>query len=204
MFDGKSILQSAFLLTDVTGVEIFGMSIMHYRSNGIFITRGGSHRIIGNRINGVLNNGISVSSSSGNLLWKNEICYAVDGIAIVGGSVNNHVLENLVTLCRDDGIETFFLDDNNNVLAGNVAVKNGGFGMEIWGDNNLTAGNGLIGNRLGGISVGQGSSSAAVGNLVQNSGSRGCFLINHNNLFFGENRVEANLREGITVLSDFP
>lgn len=203
VFDGKSLLQSAFILTDVTGVEIYGMSIMHYRSNGIFITRGGSHRIIGNKINGVLNNGISVSSSSGNLLWKNEICHAVDGIAIVGDSVNNHVLENLITLCEDDGIETFFLNDSNNVLAGNVAVKNGGFGIEIWGDNNLAADNVLIGNRLGGISVGQGSSSVAIGNLVKNSGSRGCFLLNHTNLFFGGNKVETNLREGITALSDF-
>lgn len=200
VFDGKSILAAAFILNDVTGVEVNGVSIMHYRVNGIRIERGGGHRIVGNKINRVLVYGINVTFSRENLIWKNEICHAVDGVLLGGSSVNNHILENLATLCEDDGFESFSQTDSNNVFAGNVAINNGGFGLEVWGNNNLMLNNVLVSNRLGGINVSNGSNSIAIGNLVKNSGSRGCFA----NLFFGENNVEGNLREGITVLGTFP
>lgn len=61
----------------------------------------------------------------------------------------------------------------------------------------------LVCNRLGGINVSNGSNSVAIGNVVKDSGSRGCFLTTHANLFFGENQVEANLREGIVVSGTF-
>lgn len=116
VFDGKSLLQSAFILTDVTGVEISGVSIMHYRSDGISIVGGGGHRVVGNEINGVLNNGISVIASSGNLLWKNEVCRAVDSVQLASASINNHVIENLATFCEDDGFESFLPRDSSNVF----------------------------------------------------------------------------------------
>lgn len=198
VFDGKGILVHAFMLNDVTGV-----SIMHYRSDAFRIELGGAHRIVGNKINGVLGNGIFVITSAENLLWKNEICNALDGVQLISAGVNNHIIENLVTLCEDDGFECFGEVDSNNVFAGNIAINNGGFGLEISGSNNLLMDNILIGNRLGGMRISVGNNSVAIGNLILNSRSRGGFLDDHTNCFFGENKVEANHREGATLLGEF-
>lgn len=48
IFDGRSILSSAFVLSDVSGVVIDGINIRHYRASGILIQGGFGNRIINN------------------------------------------------------------------------------------------------------------------------------------------------------------
>lgn len=48
VFNGKSILIGAFNLIDVIGVKISGISIMHYRGNGILLDGGSGNRIVEN------------------------------------------------------------------------------------------------------------------------------------------------------------
>ena len=201
VFNGKSMLVGAFNLIDVSGVEIFGISIMHYRGNGIFINGGSGNRIVDNRINSVLNNGISISSSHDNLIWKNEICNAGDGIFLGSGSTNNRIIENSVKECLDDGYETFFENDSNNVFISNTAIDNGGYGLHIFGINNLLHNNILINNRLAGIHVNIGNNTVAINNIVNNSQFMGVRLLDHPNLFFGQNRVVDNKFTGIGSLT---
>lgn len=51
--------------------------------------------------------------------------------------------------------------------------------MEVWGDNNVLVNNAIVNNASGSIQVGTGSNSVAVGNLVRNAGSGGCFMLMH-------------------------
>lgn len=197
VFDGKSILINAFILNGVTGVEVNGVSIMHYRNNGILIRQGGGNRIVGNKINRVLNTGIRLFSTRENLVWKNEICNAFDGIQLILNCINNHIIENLATLCEDDGFECFGLTEDNNVLIGNIAINNGGFGVVNFGDNVLLVDNVLVGNRLGGISISINVNSVMLGNIIRNNPRNGCFMRELTNLFFAENKVEANRLEGV-------
>jgi len=201
LFNGKSMLVGAFNLIDVTGVEIIGISIMHYRGNGIFINGGSGNRIVENKINSVLNNGISISSSHDNLIWKNEICNAGDGIFLGSGSTNNRVIENSVKECLDDGYETFFENDSNNVFISNTAIDNGSYGLHIFGINNLLHNNILINNRLAGIHVNIGINTIATNNIVNNSQFMGVRILDHSNLFFGHNRVVDNRFTGIGALT---
>lgn len=200
VFNGKSILAAAFILNDVTGVEVNGVSIMHFRVNGIRIEQGGGHRIVGNKINRVLDTGIAVISSRENLLWKNEVCRTFVGVRLVAASVNNRLVENLTTLCIADGFESFSPEDSDNVFIGNTAINNGGFGLHCAGSNNLLADNLLVGNSFGGIGMETGNNSVATGNIIKNNMNRGGFLSGQDSLFFGENRVEANLRDGIAII----
>lgn len=203
VFNGKSILAAAFILNDVTGVEVNGVSIMHFRVNGIRIEQGGGHWIVGNKINRVLDTGIAVISSRENLLWKNEVCRTFVGVRLVAASVNNRLVENLTTLCIADGFESFSPEDSDNVFIGNTAINNCGFGLHCAGSNNLLADNLLVGNSFGGIGMETGNNSVATGNIIKNNMNRGGFLSGQDSLFFGENRVEANLREGIVVSGTF-
>ncbi|NLC77136.1 MAG: right-handed parallel beta-helix repeat-containing protein [Clostridia bacterium] len=200
VFNGKSILEVAFILNGVTGVEVSGISIMHYRLNGIRIQEGGGHRIVANKINRILDTGFAVISSGENLLWKNEICRTFIGVQLSFGSVNNRILENLAALCILDGFEIFSQNDSGNVFIGNTAINNGGFGMHCAGTNHLLVDNRLAGNAFGGLGFEPGSNSIAIGNVLEDNRNRGGFLFAQESLFFGGNNVKANLRDGIAVI----
>jgi hypothetical protein len=92
-------------------------------------------------------------------------------------------------------------DDSNNVFISNTAIDTGGYGLHIYGSNNLLHKNLLIDNKTGGINANIGRSTIAIGNIVKNSKNRGAIITEHSNLFFGENHVESNLNQGIAVLS---
>lgn len=62
IFDGKSTLLDAFLLPDVVGVMIEGITIRHYRASGILIEFGFGHRIVNNKIINMIENGVEVMS----------------------------------------------------------------------------------------------------------------------------------------------
>lgn len=200
VFNGKSTLISGIVLIDVIGVEINGISIMNYRGNGILLEVSHGNRIVRNKINNVLNNGIYLFSSHENLIWQNEICNAHDGVFLISGSTNNRVMENFVNKCFEDGFETFEEDDSNNVFISNTAIDNGGYGLHIYGRNNLLHKNLLINNITGGINTNNSRNTIATGNIIKNSKNRGAIIQEDINLFFGENLVESNRNQGIAVL----
>lgn len=102
IFDGKGILLDAFILPDVVGIGIEGITIRHYRASGILIESGLGHRIVNNKIHNMLEHGVEVVSSRANLIWKNEISYCYDGVLLIEGSTNNWVIENVATRCYGD------------------------------------------------------------------------------------------------------
>ncbi len=79
IFDGRSILTSAFVLSAVGGVVIEGINMRHYRASGILIQAGSGNRIVNNTINNMMDAGIEIVGSGGNLIWKNEICNCFEG-----------------------------------------------------------------------------------------------------------------------------
>jgi len=132
IFDGKSILLTAFTLSNVTGTAIEGINIKQYRANGILIQSGSGNRIVNNKISNTIGNAIDVFGSSGNLIWKNEICSCSDGVRLIQGSTSNRVIENVVKECFDDGFESFLAPDSNNAFISNTAMRSRFNGLDIY------------------------------------------------------------------------
>jgi len=202
IFDGKNILLDAFILMNVTGVEINGIKITNYQADGIRINEGTANRIIGNIIQDVSNIGIAVYSSSSNLIWKNKVIHAFDGILLRFGSTNNRVVENLVRLCEDDGIESWLLPDENNVFIGNTATNNARFGMEIFGPNNLVLFNVVKDNGSIGVFI-AGANIAVINNEIKNNNNSGVLLFTSSpNVFVGGNEVDCSKVFGVDIYSN--
>ncbi|NLY38053.1 MAG: hypothetical protein GX044_01980 [Firmicutes bacterium] len=202
VFDGGNILLNAFILEEVAGVEINGMKITNYQNNGIHIDGGLGHRIINNEIDNVTGRGIFAGSSTANLIWKNTVRRAFDGILLRFGSTNNRVVENLVQFCRDDGIESWLNEDENNVFAGNKASGNTRFGMEIFGVNNLVVDNIVESNGRIGLYV-AGSDVSVIGNKIKNNNNSGILFDSSSfNTFVGDNEVHANAVFGMDRYSN--
>ena len=68
------------VLSAVGGVVIEGINMRHYRASGILIQAGSGNRIVNNTINNMMDAGIEIVGSGGNLIWKNEICNCFEGI----------------------------------------------------------------------------------------------------------------------------
>lgn len=203
IFDGKSTLLTAFLLSDVVGVAIEGINIRHYRGSGLLIESGSGNRIVNNRINNMINDGIRLVSSSGNLIWKNEICNCFDGVRLTLGSTNNWIIENIVKECLDDAFETVFSSESNNAFISNRAIRNGGTGFNIFGSNNLLMDNLIIDNGQG-VVIFDGSNSLAIGNKIKGPKLNALTAFNeYSNYFAGENHIVCNNRIGINSLSEF-
>ncbi|WP_373000033.1 hypothetical protein [Lutispora sp.] len=84
ILDGKDILFTTITLSNVVGVGIEGINIRNYRFENIIIRSGSGNRIINNRIiSDPLSDGIEIVGSSGNLIWKNEICDSFKGRSLV-------------------------------------------------------------------------------------------------------------------------
>ena len=197
IFDGKSTLLDAFLLPDVVGVMIEGITIRHYRASGILIEFGFGHRIVNNKISNMIEHGVEVMSSRDNLIWRNEINKCYDGVLLIEGSTNNWVIENIATECYGDGYEAFLAPDSNNAFISNKAIRNRNNGLEIYGTNNLLMNNLLIDNGQG-VIINEGNSSVAIGNIIK--GTRvGTYTIfdGYFNHFVGGNNITCNRREGI-------
>lgn len=197
IFDGRSLLMDAFLLPDVIGVMIEGITIRHYRASGIAVEFGGSHGIVNNKITNMIENGIELMSSRGNLIWKNEIENCYDGVLLIEGSTNNWVIDNVARGCYGDGYEAFLGPDSDNAFISNLAIGNRNNGMEIYGSNNLLLDNILIDNGQG-VIINEGNSSLAIGNLIRGT-KLGTYQIfnEYFNHFVGDNNIVCNRREGI-------
>jgi len=202
IFDGNSILLTAFTLSDVSGVIIEGVNIRHYRANGILIESGSGNRIINNKINNMLSDGIAIVSSSSNLVWKNEICRCLNGVLLNLGSTNNWVIENIAKDCLDDGFETFLEQDNNNAFISNIIINYRDRALNLFGSNNLLLNNIVIDHEAG-IVIDVGSGSIAIGNTVKDCRLWGHIVFNEfSNYFAGENHVECNDGVGMSNISD--
>lgn len=203
IFDGKSILLTAFTLSNVTGTAIEGINIKQYRANGILIQSGSGNRIVNNKISNTIGNAIDVFGSSGNLIWKNEICSCSDGVRLIQGSTSNRVIENVVKECFDDGFESFLAPDSNNAFISNTAMRSRFNGLDIYGSNNLLLDNLLIDNGLG-IIINEGSGSVAIGNIVKGTKLGTHFVFNeYTNYFAGENNILCNRSIGTENNSQF-
>lgn len=198
IFDGRSTLVAAFILTNVTGVAIEGMHIKHYRVTGIEIDGGSGNRLIKNKISNILNIGILISDSGRNLIWNNEISRCGDGILLISeGSSNNWIIDNTVKECYDDGFEAVSATLSSNAFIANKAIKNRFTGFDIFGNNNLFLNNTSTDNNQG-MLLNAGSSSVAIGNEIKGSKVDG-YVVNFGyiNHFAGENRSECNRLAGI-------
>lgn len=203
IFDGKGILLTAFRLSDVVGVAIEGIKIRYYRDDSIIIQSGSSNRIVNNTFYNMLSDGIVLISSSGNLIWKNEICNCSDGIKLSSGSTHNWVIENIVRDGFVDGFEALSAADSNNAFISNIAIRNRDFGFKILGSNNLLLDNLSINNTQG-IWFSEGNNSLAIGNKIKGSKSSALTVFNNfRNCFVGGNYIECNEREGIANRGDF-
>ncbi len=203
IFDGKGFLLSAFILSEVVGVTIEGMSIRHYRDDSIIIQSGSGNRIIGNRLNNVLSDAIVLISSSGNLIWKNKIWNCSDGIKLSSGSTNNWIIGNIVKDGFVDAFETSLPSDSNNAFISNIAINHRDRAFNIFGSNNLFLNNILI-DHAEGIVIDEGMGSLAIGNIIKDNRLRGHIVFNvYSNYFGAENYVVCNDRVGMSNIGDF-
>ena len=197
IFDGRGTLLDAFLLPDVVGVGIEGITIRHYRASGVLIEFGLGHRIVNNKIHNMLENGIEVVSSRANLIWKNEISYCYDGVLLIEGSTNNWVIDNVAARCYGDGFESFLAPDSNNAFISNKAIRNRNNGIEMYGSNNLAYNNTLIDNGLG-IIISQERDSVVIGNKIKGTIIGTHFIFEeYTNCFVGGNTIVCNREKGI-------
>jgi parallel beta-helix repeat protein len=203
IFDGRSTLLNAFMLSNVTGVEINGITINHYRSNGIVINSGNGNRIVNNKISDIFVDGIRIVASSANLIWKNEICNVFDAVFLILGSTNNRIIENIAKDCLEDGFETFLEPDSNNVFISNTIMRARRYGILIWGHNNLLLYNNIIDNGQGSVNINVGSNSIALDNILIDNKQNGLVVEDFLNAFAGENQIECNREEGVLVQGQY-
>jgi hypothetical protein len=202
IFDGNSTFFTAITLSNVVGVAIEGIKIRHYRADGISILSGSGNRIVNNTIN-LVNTGIQVRGSNGNLAWKNEICNCTHGILFTLGTGNNWIIENIVKDCSGNAFFSFSSDDSNNSFIANIAIRNGSSGLNLLGNNHLVLKNILIDNGIGTV-INDGSDSAVIGNTVKGSDSSGLSVQDrYRNYFAGDNHIKCNNRTGIENRSQF-
>lgn len=201
VFDGKSSLITAFILTNVNGVLIEGISIRHYRADGIVIDGGSGNRIIKNTINNMLNFGIVILASNSNLIWKNEVNKCSDGIRLSSAGAGNWVIDNTVKECFDDGFEDI-LETLNNAFISNIAVKNRFAGFEIASSNNLLLDNLSIDN-VQGIIINNGNDTMAIGNTIKDSRTDALTITGQRNNFTAENHIECTRQAGVFHLGQF-
>ncbi|NLM44991.1 MAG: right-handed parallel beta-helix repeat-containing protein [Clostridiales bacterium] len=177
------------------GIE--GINIRHYRASGILIEFGFGHRVVNNRINNMLEHGVEVVSSRGNLIWKNEISYCYDGVLLISGSTNNWVIENVASRCYGDGFESFLAPDSNNAFISNKSIRNRNNGLEMYGSNNLAFNNLILDNGIG-VIISQERDSVFIGNKVKGTilGTHVIFE-EYTNYFAGGNKIVCNREEGI-------
>lgn len=203
VFDGLGLLANAFSLNGVTGVEIHGVTIRNYVANGIDIIGGTANRIIFNTISditGAIGRGITVSSSTANLIWNNRIRNVWDGVELIGGSTHNWVLENKSETCSDDGFESFLSVDRDNAFIGNIAVNCGGNCYEIFGINNLVYRNVAVDGSAAGFLFVDPNSLA-----IDNKAEKGNFgmQLSSLNTFAAQNELRNNSGTGLNVITDF-
>lgn len=201
VFNGFGFLASAFILNNVSGVEIYGVTIRDYLAYGIYINSGSANRIVSNTIYDIGGNGIQIVASSANLVWKNWIRNVVDGIFLITASTNNQLIENFVRNCSFDGLESFLSEDANNTFIGNVVQDCGDNCIEAFGRNCLVYRNNVSNADNSGYYLASGNGIMAIENRSKHN-QTGCY-VNSNNVFIGRNDFSNNNGRGLGIVSDF-
>ncbi|QOX62057.1 right-handed parallel beta-helix repeat-containing protein [Anoxybacterium hadale] len=202
IFSGFFVLINGFILNGVTGTLIYGVEIRNYFQNGIVVTGGSANRIVSNRITVVGGTGIVITSSAENLVWKNRISeVGADGILMISGSTGNRILENHISDCAFDGIETFLSPDANNVIVENDVRGCGDNCFEIFGINCFVYGNKAVEAAQNAYLVFSGPYTALLENKGLISG-RGLY-VNISNIFAACNSMVSNGGTGVLSLNDY-
>lgn len=204
IFDGRVILFTAFTLSNVVGVVIEGINIRNYRFESIIVQSASGNRIIKNSIiNNPLSDGIRLVNSSGNLIWKNEICRSFVGISLSLNCTNNWIIENIVKEGFNSGYTTSMPSATSNGFISNTATENTGFAANITGSNNLVFDNKFIENGQG-ILMMNGNDPLVIGNKIKGLRFTGYLaFLDISNHFVGENHISCNGLEGIENLGQF-
>jgi parallel beta-helix repeat protein len=201
VFSGFFILIDGFILNGVTGTLIYGVEIRDYIRNGILVAAGSANRIVSNTIQGV-NNGIFITASLENLVWKNNIAEVRgDGILMINRSTHNRVIENHVSDCAFDGIETFLSVDANNLIAENNVRGCGDNCLEVFGINCFVYGNKASEAAQNAYLIASGAHTSLLENKGLVSG-RG-LNVNIVNIFAACNSMISNGGTGVSVSNDY-
>lgn len=206
--DGENNRTQAFLLNDVTGVEILGFKIQRYRTNGIRITGGadigGANRIVGNLVQDILSgDGIRTGTNS-NLFWKNEVKRAsISGIRVEPGN-SNWIIENILHHTNNNGV---ILSGANNTLFNNRIYQNAFsplFAGTSESPNTLVLNNKMFDNGNS-VFIRRAGNWVIVDNEIQTSTGDGVQLdeATATNTFIAENEIERNAQSGININSNF-
>jgi parallel beta-helix repeat protein len=99
-------------------------------SNGVMLQTCSSIQVAENTFQSALDSSIKLSASDGCSLVDNVIRAGAFGIFIDGSSNDNVVRQNLVSDCTSVGIEVY---GDRNVIEGNTANANLGFGIRLQG-----------------------------------------------------------------------
>ncbi len=184
--------QNPFTLNNVTNVEIYGFVIQN-SLRGVFVYRGGYHRIIGN----IMQNsgeGILTEDSTGNFIYQNTIRNNDSVGVLLGwniGSTNNSVVDNTINNNGFHGIEIWSPVNANNSVIDNKLFRNSGDGVKVKGLNTLVYGNEAKGNSQSGVNFEIGDYAAAADNEIEkNTGSN--LLISSHHAIIIDNDVEDN------------
>ncbi|MDF2655939.1 MAG: putative cell surface glycoprotein [Bacillota bacterium] len=202
VFSGFFILLDGFVLNEVTGTLIHGVEIRNYLRNGILVTRGSANRIVSNSITEVGGTGVLITNSAENLVWKNKISeVGSDGILMISGSTGNRIIENHVSDCAFDGIETFLSVDASNLIVENNVRGCGDNCLEIFGTNCFVYGNKAAEAAQNAYLVVSGAHTALLENKGLISG-RG-LNVNIRNIFAACNSMISNGGTGVLAFNDY-
>ncbi len=201
IFNGGNTLADAFILTNVQGVEIRGITIMDYTDDGIQLTAGFAHRILNNKIIRVGNRGIALIRSNSNFILRNQFAQASYGIR-VETSDGNVIIQNKVSHCINDGIEVLPSNDTTNYFIGNFAEKCGGNGLEISGIGNFIWKNVAVGNSLNGLRAFFGNNNVVIENISKDNAGD-AFMFSDVNGYMYNNVFENNSESGIDLSGDY-
>ena len=117
-------------------------TIMGSTGEGIRLTRSVSNRLYKNRIENSTYDGVYLSSSHNNSIIKNNITTSKNGILLSYSSTFNNISENNLTY-NGNGIE-LCLPSNYNNISGNVIAHNT-HGIQLWrGASNIGPSNNII------------------------------------------------------------
>jgi len=197
VFYGMGILFNAFILSDVTGVEINGITIRNYSISGILIDFGSGNRIVNNKIyieNTVKNcygdgfHSFREQDSDNVFVGNTAIGNRGYGMSIQG--TNSLLLNNTLI---DNGSGGIIIGEGSNTMGINNIIKDSRVtGYLIFNhDNSFTADNKVLGSRREGVFV-QGNYGIVQNNYIAYNRDSGLVLSplsGENNLLFGNELV---------------
>jgi parallel beta-helix repeat protein len=204
ILESNSSNENAIKLDESYNVEIFGFIIQNSHRS-IWIYRGGYHRIIGNIFQNHNADGIIFEDSTGNFLYQNVIRKNFSVGVLLGwsnpGSTSNWLIENIITDNGGHGVEIWTPAATGNALFNNKIYKNQGEGIFTKGQNTLLYGNRLEDNTSNGVKLLFGNNSVVVNNKIRANLCDGIDLSSNQNIAIA-NLVTKNKGTGIIIAGD--